>query len=138
MGDGECCLRTPDGLSSGRKFGFLPYSCGAYNKSWKVMVHRPNLFVDMLSGSQNVGPQCLKGFEMIANLKFRRCHIKNPYSVFFEKKIRISGTHFSRETINESWKAACSSIYHSLYCSLWYLLHRGHLPDKTYYNTGTF
>lgn len=50
------------------------------------MVHRPNLSVDMLFGSQNVGPQCFKGFEMVANLKVRRCHIKIPYSIFFEKK----------------------------------------------------
>lgn len=100
-------------------------------QKFKLMVHRPNQAVDVLFSSQNVGLQnVFKGFEMVANLKVRRCHIKIPSSGF-HKKIRISGTHLSKETINESWKVTCSSVYYSPYYALLCSLSCGHIPDAT-------
>lgn len=74
----------------------------------KVMVHRPNLSVDMLFGSQNVGPQCFKGFETVANLKVRRCHIKIPYSIFFEKNQNIWLTFLQR---NNKWELESGMLF---------------------------
>lgn len=60
-----------------------------FKQKFKLMVQRPNLAVDVLVSSQNVGLQnVFKGFQMVANLEVRSCHIKIPNSGFCKKKTK--------------------------------------------------